>query len=176
LLIAEALRRQDRLAQQVEALEAVVERLPNDALHKAALDTARRAAGMLVRRVTPEPDAEPARACIGFTIPPARRSDWRAEDWVRADPALPNLPTIGESVKGYAAPGWFSFVAPAGTPSDIVNKLNALVHAAVKADQAGHESTGGEIQISSPAEFAKLQANDTAMWARVTKAAGMEPE
>ncbi|MCE2918973.1 MAG: hypothetical protein LW837_03435, partial [Roseomonas sp.] len=91
LLIAEALRRQDRLAQQVEALEAVLERLPNDARHKAALDTARRAAGMLVRRVNPEPDAEPARACITFTIPPARRGDWRAEDWVRADPALPNL-------------------------------------------------------------------------------------
>ena len=68
LLIAEALRRQDRLAQQVEALEAVVERLPNDARHKATLDVARRAAGMLVRRVTPEPDAEPARACIGFTL------------------------------------------------------------------------------------------------------------
>ncbi|MFM7607805.1 MAG: hypothetical protein ACKO9A_02845, partial [Alphaproteobacteria bacterium] len=41
LLIAEALRRQDRLAQQVEALEAVMERMPNDARHKAALDTAR---------------------------------------------------------------------------------------------------------------------------------------
>jgi uncharacterized protein YfaS (alpha-2-macroglobulin family) len=91
LLIAEALRRQDRLAQQVEALEAVTERLPHDARHKSALDAARRAAGMLVRRVNPEPDAEPARACITFTIPPARRGDWRAEDWVRADPALPNL-------------------------------------------------------------------------------------
>jgi hypothetical protein len=51
-----------------------------------------------------------------------------------------------------------------------------LTHAAVKADQAGHESTGGEVQLLSPVDFAKLQANDTAMWARVTKAAGMEPE
>lgn len=89
----------------------------------------------------------------------------------------PNIPTmIEQGYPDYLLANWVGVYLPARTPVDIVNKLNALVHAAVKADQAGHESTGGEIQISSPAEFAKLQANDTAMWARVTKAAGMEPE
>jgi tripartite-type tricarboxylate transporter receptor subunit TctC len=89
----------------------------------------------------------------------------------------PNIPTmIEQGYPDYVLANWVGVYLPAKTPADIVNKLNVLVHAAVKADQAGHESTGGEIQISSPADFAKLQANDTAMWARVTKAAGMEPE
>ena len=48
------------------------------------------------------------------------------------DPKLPNLPTIGESVKGYAAPGWFGFVAPAGTPPDIVRKLNEEINRAIE--------------------------------------------
>jgi tripartite-type tricarboxylate transporter receptor subunit TctC len=89
----------------------------------------------------------------------------------------PNVPTmIEQGYPDYLLANWVGVYLPAKTPIDIVNKLNALVHAAVKADQAGHESTGGEIQLLSPADFAKLQANDTAMWARVTKAAGMEPE
>lgn len=90
---------------------------------------------------------------------------------------VPNVPTmIEQGYPDYLLANWVGVYLPAKTPADIVNKLNALVHAAVKADQAGHESTGGEVQLLSPADFARLQANDTAMWARATKAAGMEPE
>ena len=53
------------------------------------LDDARRAAGILVRRVATEPEAEPPRACIDFTVAPARRDDFHAEDWVRLDPPVP---------------------------------------------------------------------------------------
>jgi tripartite-type tricarboxylate transporter receptor subunit TctC len=89
----------------------------------------------------------------------------------------PNIPTmIEQGYPDYLLANWAGVYLPAKTPADIVNKLNALVHAAAKADQTGHESTGGEVQLLSPADFARLQANDTAMWARVTKAAGMEPE
>jgi uncharacterized protein YfaS (alpha-2-macroglobulin family) len=59
--------------------------------YRQQLDAARRAAGMLVRRVTPEPDAEPARACLTFTNPPARRTDWNPGDWIRADPPVPSM-------------------------------------------------------------------------------------
>ena len=62
---------------------------------------------------------------------------------------------------------------PVKTPPEIVARLNALLHAAVRADQAGHESTVGEVRLTTPEEFAKVQAADTAMWARVVKAAGM---
>ncbi len=86
------------------------------------------------------------------------------------------LTMIEQGYADYVLANWVGVYLPAATPTDIVNKLNALVHAAVKADLAGHESTGGEVQLMSPADFAKLQAADTAMWARVTRAAGMLPE
>ncbi|HYF06056.1 MAG TPA: MG2 domain-containing protein, partial [Acetobacteraceae bacterium] len=91
LLMAEALRRLDRPVQMIEALEAVVERVPEDRRYRDQLAAARRAAGMLVRGVSTEPDAEPARACMTFTVAPARRTDWQPGDWIRADPPLPNL-------------------------------------------------------------------------------------
>ena len=90
LVMAEALRRLDRPVQQIEALEAVLER-SDSAESRQRLEAARRAAGMLVRRVTTEPEAEPARACLTFTNPPARRTDWNPGDWIRADPPIPNL-------------------------------------------------------------------------------------
>ena len=89
----------------------------------------------------------------------------------------PNVPTmIEQGFPDYDLFNWVGAYLPAKTPPAIVTRLNALLHAAVRADQAAHENSGGEVRLTSPEEFAKIQANDTAMWARVTKAAGMEPE
>ena len=89
----------------------------------------------------------------------------------------PNIPTmIEQGFPDYDLFNWVGAYLPAKTAPDIVNKLNTLLHAAVKADQAAHETNGGEVRLTTPAEFAKIQAADTAMWARVVKAAGMEPE
>ncbi|WP_135468439.1 alpha-2-macroglobulin family protein [Crenalkalicoccus roseus] len=88
LAMAEALHRLGRPAQQLQALAAVVERAPEEARYREMLAEARRAAGLLVARINTEPEAEPARACLAFTAPLARRDDWRPEDWVRADPPL----------------------------------------------------------------------------------------
>jgi uncharacterized protein YfaS (alpha-2-macroglobulin family) len=96
LLMAEALRRLDLPAWQIQALEAVTERAPDDQKHRAVLAEARRAAGILVRQVRTEPDAEPARACLAFTTAPARRADWQPQDWVRAEPALPGMAVTKE--------------------------------------------------------------------------------
>ena len=92
-------------------------------------------------------------------------------------PIAPNIPTMVEQgYPDYDLFNWVGAYLPAKTPPEIVTKLNALLHAAVKADPAAHESTGGTVRLTTPEEFAKIQAADTAMWARVTKAAGMEPE
>ena len=88
LLMADALKVLNRPAQAIQALEAAAERSPDDKNIVQALDAARRAAGMLVRRVATEPEAEPPRACIDFTVAPARRDDFHAEDWVRLDPPV----------------------------------------------------------------------------------------
>ena len=89
-------------------------------------------------------------------------------------PAIPTM--IEQGYPDYVLANWVGVYLPAKTPPEIVARLNALVHAAVRADLPGHESTGGEVQLMSPGDFARLQATDTAMWARVTRAAGMEPE
>ena len=96
LLMAEALARLDRPVQQLAALEAVVQRAPGQARHAEALTAARRAAGLLVSRVNTESDAEPPRACLSFTLPPSRRADWQPQDWLRAEPAIPDLAVTRE--------------------------------------------------------------------------------
>ena len=89
----------------------------------------------------------------------------------------PNVPTMMEQgFPEYDLFNWVGAYLPARTPPEIVARLNALLHAAVRADQAAHETSGGSVRLTSPEEFARLQASDTAMWARVVKAAGIEPE
>ena len=89
LLMADALKALNRPAQAIQALEAAAERAPDNKAIVQKLDETRRATGMLVRRVATEPEAEPPRACIDFTVAPARRDDFHAEDWVRLDPPRP---------------------------------------------------------------------------------------
>ncbi|MCX8134071.1 MAG: alpha-2-macroglobulin family protein [Roseococcus sp.] len=96
LVIAEALGQLDRPQQRIAALQAVVQRNPGEPRFQQMLAEARRAAGLLVARITTEPESEPARACIGFTVPPARRQDWNPADWIRADPPLPGLAVTRE--------------------------------------------------------------------------------
>jgi hypothetical protein len=88
LLMAEALKVLNRPAQAIQALEAATERLPDDKKIQQTLEATRRATGILVRRVATEPETEPPRACIDFTVAPARRDDFHAEDWVRLDPPV----------------------------------------------------------------------------------------
>ncbi|MDB5373976.1 MAG: hypothetical protein JWP04_2618, partial [Belnapia sp.] len=96
LLMAEALQRLDRPAQQIQALGAVLERAPDNPRFRQMLTEARRAAGLLVARINTEAEAEPARACLAFTVPPARRTDWQPQDWVRAEPAIPGMAVLRE--------------------------------------------------------------------------------
>lgn len=96
LVMAEALHLLGREAQQVEALEAVVEREPDDAGYKRQLAEARRAAGMLVRKVRTEAEADPPRACISFTVPPRRDGSLNPPDWVRLDPPRPDAAVTRE--------------------------------------------------------------------------------
>ena len=91
LAIAGALDALHRPAQAIAALEAVTERAPDNAGYRRMLADARHAAGLLVRRVTTEIDTDPPRACIDFSVPPARRDDFRPQDWVHADPPRPDI-------------------------------------------------------------------------------------
>ena len=96
LLIIDALQRLDRPVQLVEAWQAVVERAPDNAGYRDSLAAARRAAGVVVQRVETDADADPARACVSFVVPPTRRQDWQPGDWVRTEPPLPDLSVTQE--------------------------------------------------------------------------------
>ena len=90
---------------------------------------------------------------------------------------LPQVPTMMEQgFPEYELSNWVGAYLPAKTNPEIVNKLNALMRTSVTVDRAAHEAAGGQILLQSPEDFAKLQANDAATWARVTKAAGLEME
>jgi tripartite-type tricarboxylate transporter receptor subunit TctC len=94
------------------------------------------------------------------------------------DPALPNLPTIGETVKGYAAPGWFGFVAPAGTPPEIVSKLNDEINRAIKLPDV--QKTMGTLglipQTGSPEDFGRLIKSENEKFAKLVKDIGYQPQ
>ncbi len=96
LLMAQALGRLDRLPQQLQVLEAVRVRAPNDPRYAAMLAEARRAAGLIVARVNTNAEAEPPSACIAFTAPLAQRNDWQPGDWLRAEPPIPGLSVTRE--------------------------------------------------------------------------------
>ncbi|MEY2803199.1 MAG: hypothetical protein RL657_535 [Pseudomonadota bacterium] len=94
------------------------------------------------------------------------------------DPALPNLPTIGESVPGYAAPGWFGFVAPAGTPAEIVSRLNDEINRAIRLPEVQKSmSTLGLIpQTGTPEDFGRLLKSDYDKFGKLVKDIGYQPQ
>jgi tripartite-type tricarboxylate transporter receptor subunit TctC len=93
--------------------------------------------------------------------------------------AMPDLPTIAEGgVKGYGAAGWFSVVAPAGTPRPIVDKLNGILTAYVNRPDIQDRMNGLAIAplTSTPDELAAFIPVEIKRWAQVVKDAGITPQ
>jgi tripartite-type tricarboxylate transporter receptor subunit TctC len=91
---------------------------------------------------------------------------------------LPEIPTVGEFLAGYEASGWQGVGAPKNTPTEIINKLNSEINAAfadpkIKARLA---DLGGTALVNSPANFAKLIAEETEKWGKVVRAANIKAE
>jgi tripartite-type tricarboxylate transporter receptor subunit TctC len=89
----------------------------------------------------------------------------------RRDPALPDVPTIGETLPGYEALGWYGILGPAGTPATAVERMNREVNALLgRAEfRAKLAAQGVEPMTGSPADFAALIARDRARWAEVIR-------
>jgi tripartite-type tricarboxylate transporter receptor subunit TctC len=90
-------------------------------------------------------------------------------------PALPDVPTVGDTIKGYEASAWFGLVAPKGTPAEIVDKLNKEVNAALQDPKMKERfaALGGALISGSPADFGKVIADETEKWAKVVKFANI---
>jgi tripartite-type tricarboxylate transporter receptor subunit TctC len=92
--------------------------------------------------------------------------------------ALPGIPTVAQSVPGFEASGWFGVGAPKGTPSEIVERLNKEINADLADPEfrARFADLGLSVSASSSADFGKFVAADTQKWAKVIRAANIEPE
>jgi tripartite-type tricarboxylate transporter receptor subunit TctC len=96
---------------------------------------------------------------------------------VRSD-ALPDVPTVAETVPGYEASAFYGMGVPKGTPPEIIDKLNKEVNAGL-ADpkiKARLAELGGMLIPGTPAEFGKLVADETDKWAKVIKTGGVALE
>ena len=88
--------------------------------------------------------------------------------------ALPDVPTVAETVPGYEASAVTGIGVPKGTPAEIIETLNKAVKAAF-ADagmKAKLADTGGAPLPGTAADFARLMAAETEKWGKVVKAAG----
>ncbi len=90
---------------------------------------------------------------------------------------LPNVPSIGETVTGYDASGWFGICTPTGTPPEIIAKLNTEISAGV-ADPDMHKrlvAAGAEPHAMTSAELNKFVTDEIGKWRKVIKFAAIKP-
>jgi tripartite-type tricarboxylate transporter receptor subunit TctC len=95
----------------------------------------------------------------------------------KRSPSLPDVPAIGEVVPGYEASGWYSLVAPTGTPAEAIARLNAEMNAGLNdaALKSRILTLGVEPRPLTTAEFGKFIAAEIDKWAKVIKFAQLKP-
>ena len=88
--------------------------------------------------------------------------------------ALPDVPTVAETLKGFEVDTWWGLVAPAGTPADVIAKLNAAFVAALNSPEAKTRFTAlmAEPVASSPEQFSAFMKAELAKYEKVVKASG----
>jgi tripartite-type tricarboxylate transporter receptor subunit TctC len=96
----------------------------------------------------------------------------------KRSPSLPQIPTIGETVRGYEATNWYGVLAPKGVPKPILGKLNADIVKTVRDPDVGRiiENQGADPVGSTPAEFAEYLRTEIAKWTKVIAKAGVRSE
>jgi tripartite-type tricarboxylate transporter receptor subunit TctC len=92
--------------------------------------------------------------------------------------ALPDVPTVAETVPGYEASAWFGMAVPKGTPRAVIDKLNREINAALAdpAMQAKLAEIGGMLIPGTPEDFGKIIAAETEKWSKVVTATGATAE
>jgi tripartite-type tricarboxylate transporter receptor subunit TctC len=93
-------------------------------------------------------------------------------------PSFPELPAIGEVVKGFESTAWFGVFGPAHLPAEITGKLNAAIVAALKDPKMRTqlENEGAAPAPMSPADFADFVRNDVQRWAPIVRQSGARPD
>ena len=94
----------------------------------------------------------------------------------KRSPTMPDLPAIGELIPGYTVDGWSGMWAPAGTPKEIVMRLNQSLACILKLPEIQERlrAVGAEPAHSTPEGFGQKVARDIATWSKVVKASNIK--
>ncbi len=101
-----------------------------------------------------------------------------AQTGATRSPAAPDVPTVAETVPGFEATSWFAMFAPAGTPRDVVMKLNEEVLRVFKLPDVVDKlkALGLQPWLTTPEELAAYQQKEIAKWAKVVKDSGAKAD
>jgi tripartite-type tricarboxylate transporter receptor subunit TctC len=93
-------------------------------------------------------------------------------------PLAPAVPTVAATLPGYAVVAWFGIIAPAGTPTEIVAKLNNAAMSALAKPEvtAAFANTGNVISPMNPPQFDAFIKSEIVKWAELVKLAGLQPD
>jgi tripartite-type tricarboxylate transporter receptor subunit TctC len=132
------------------------------------------------------PDLLAGRTLVMFDPVPAIRAHVQAGSLrglavttLNRSSAFPNLPTMAESgLPGYDASTWGGILAPAGTPREVVARLNTAINDALKLEDVRARLIGAgiELQSGTPEHFGNVIKNEVDKWGRILKEAGIQPE
>jgi tripartite-type tricarboxylate transporter receptor subunit TctC len=92
--------------------------------------------------------------------------------------AVPELPTIAETVPGYEANGWYGAFAPAATSKDLINRVNAEMNRIMKMPDVAQRLAGDGVEAvgSTPEQFGAYLKQEVAKWGKVVKASGAKAD
>ena len=92
--------------------------------------------------------------------------------------AAPELPTIAETVPGYEANGWYGAFAPAATPKDLINRVNAEMNRIMKMPDVTQRLAGDGVEAvgTTPEQFGAYLKQEIAKWGKVVKASGAKAD
>lgn len=93
-------------------------------------------------------------------------------------PSIKGVPTIGETVPGYVVESWYGLYAPAGTPSDVIAKLNAAAAKAAYSPDFSKkvEQEGLVISAGAPTELGSYVQSEELRWRKIVKENNIKPE
>ena len=91
--------------------------------------------------------------------------------------ALPDLPTLDQAgVKGYEVTQWYGLFAPTGTPPQAIDTLHKVMAGALRSEKQKFAVDGVETVANTPEEFRRALESEIAKWAKVARAAGINPQ
>jgi tripartite-type tricarboxylate transporter receptor subunit TctC len=96
----------------------------------------------------------------------------------RRDPAMPDIPAINETLRGFEFEPWWGLFAPAGTPREIVARLHGETARilALQEIKAHYANMGMTAVSSTPEQFSAYVQDEIARWAKIVRAAGVSAD